>query len=195
MSGLPSFLMLKRLPKVLSVFCGVLIVAGAVAVNALDHAPTTERGATTVPLGPGQLGARTAQRHLDPKQQAFIAEKLSAFAGERADLTWYPNDGEAGKFAADIESALNAAHWKVFNSPFPAGENGMPTVIGVAIFTMPNDRSQKVSVELFKALLSERVAAFAEPLTKYFPSFATANSQHSTDPYETRVLIVVGNHP
>jgi len=181
--------------KTLLFSLGMLLVTGVATTNALDHAPALENGTTTTPLAPSQEKSRTTQRGLDSKQQAFMAQTLSRFAGERADITWYLGDGEAGIFAADIESALNAAHWKVFNKPFPAGANGMPTVIGVAIFIMPNERSQKIADELLKALVSERVAVFAEPLTKFFPSFATLGSQRSTDPYETRVLIVVGNHP
>jgi hypothetical protein len=159
--------------------------------DALQRAANAERETA-------ELKARAAPRRLDLKQQASISSKLSLFPNEHVDLTWYPDSFEAGVFAADIEKALTLpiAHWHVNNRAEQAGTNGMPSVSGVLIMTMPTDRSQLAGAQLAQALAAEKVAVSISPITAFFPSFSIAiTDRKSLDEYNTRLLIVVGNHP
>jgi hypothetical protein len=142
-----------------------------------------------------KLEERIAARTLSPEQQSRISAKLKVFKLERADISWYPDSFEATIFASQIEAALKAAGWLADGRPNDALVNGMPIVSGVLIMTGPNDKSVEVGAALLKALLHEGVAATSVPLVQYFPSFAKGADPHSNDPYATRVLIVVGNHP
>lgn len=167
--------------------------------NANERAANAEKEAEGERLETERIKARIAWRALDPTQQASIASKLAPFAGEHADMAWYPETVEAGTvaaktFAASIESALKAARWTVHNISQMAGSNNMPEIAGVLVLTMPNDQSEKMGKALVNALWPEQVVASVEPVTKYFPTFATVIGRDSNDPYATRVVIVIGNH-
>jgi hypothetical protein len=159
-----------------------------------DTAKANDRAAQAE-LRTAQLEAKIAWRNLGPADQASIGSKLAQYAGERADLGWHPDSVEAGKFASDIQAALELAHWQVFNRADPAGVNGMPSVSGVLILTMPNDRSEMIGHACFDALQSSHVIVSIQPLTRYFPSWLGMGDRKLLDSYSTRLLIEVGNHP
>jgi hypothetical protein len=155
--------------------------------DALQRAVAAERELT-------EFKAQSAPRRLTPKQQASIASKL-AFPNERADLTWFPETFEIGKFAADIEQSLRMVHWDVTNRSEPGG-NGLPVISGILILTMPTDRSEEAGTQLLKALNAEGVPCSIAPITAFFPSFSTViKDRKSLDSYASRLLVVVGNHP
>jgi hypothetical protein len=164
-----------RMEKILLILFSILIAVGV----------WVEHKADAVRFGP---------RLLDEAQQATVSSQLSAFVGQRVDLTWDLESFEERDFAATLKAALEKGHWQAQEFPAAPGVNRMPIVRGVLIMTGENDTSEAAGAVLLRALHSVHVVVVMAPLTQFFPSFA-GRDRHSTDPYDMRVLLIVGIHP
>jgi hypothetical protein len=136
-----------------------------------------------------ELERKIAARRLTGEQQARIASELGSLAGQHATVVF--NDSfEAAAFASQIESALKSAKWVTRLSPLTPS-SGLPVVSGVLIMTEPPDRSIAAGAALLAALRKQEVKAATLPFDR--PN--ADQFRRSTDPEDSRVLVIVGSHP
>jgi hypothetical protein len=166
------------------------------ASNALTLASSARKEADSFERARVRLERKIADRILSGEQQTRIKSALEAasLGGQHATVVWYSENFEAARFASQIESAIGAAHWVTRLGPTNPGVNVgvLPVVSGVLIMTEPPDRSKKAGDVLFKALRNEDVAVNVMPFER---GTVTPMYLKSTDPEDSRILVIVGSHP
>jgi len=166
--------------------------AGAEAAAANERAAEANRATERERLARVQLERKIAPRLLSPEQQSKITSEIRKLAEQRATITWYSDSFEGAVFASHINSALKAASWKTDMRSSNAGVNNMPVVSGVVIMTEPNEGSITAGEVLLSALRNAGITAAVLPFEALGNRDAMRNK---TEPENTRVLVVVGNHP
>lgn len=141
-----------------------------------------------------QLEAKIADRVLTPDQQSHIASDLKAASleGQHATIVWYSESFEAAKFASQIEGAVKSAGWVTKFSPASPGFNGLPVSSGILIMTEPPERSKRAGWTLLSALHKERVVA---SIMAFDRKGTEEMFKKSTDPEDSRILVIIGSHP
>jgi hypothetical protein len=117
-----------------------------------------ERETAVAKLELAKLQERMADRHLSPKQQSVIANKLCQFGGLNVEIGMYNADGEINGLAKDIAGALpvlcgKTLGWAVSISPSQVTEgfSGMQ----IFVYQGASSRVRAFASALYEALKSE----------------------------------------
>jgi hypothetical protein len=142
-------------------------------------------------------------RDLTVDQQRTIAEKMSAWtklpnsAGRQRASVFVTNESfEGAHLAEQIAAALGSeqAGWDIDRNHVTLG-NEM-ALSGVGMFASRNVRGRAVATALAKALNDEGIAAFViEQKWKGCEDLEQLKKRIDTDPWCSRISVMVGDHP
>jgi len=151
--------------------------------------------------------AERAPRTLTREQQESVAKKLKPLARiphpdgvpERVDLVMFPVNSETTSLLSQIAAALSMAEWNVSSTMQDGASLGV-AVVGVHVMIMPDSpKSLTCAGALAAALSDENIEAHEGPVIPNMHSckeiIPNEPDRYKTDPYCSRILVFVGDHP
>jgi hypothetical protein len=167
----------------LAIAAGVWIEnVGSADISSEKDARIAEANARTkeAELALARLEERFSRRKITQKDQQFIADKISAFKGQKGQIGCSPIEFESMRLEGGLHAALQMGGWEITRGV----PTHMPMSGGISIASTAHPQSVAAAKQLCDALNAIGLLAMAAPFLAF-----------DDPPTSTRVFVTIGPKP